>query len=387
MFCIIKNISSKVLPPERTRHDQPILQFGTSRFLQAHADLFLSQAIAQGQDVGPITVVQSSGDSTRATRLSGLVGAYPVRIEGVQNGAKIRETITVTSIARTLSTALNWDQVVQTFTNDTKIVLSNTGDSGFTPQPTDSANNFDQAMSYPAKLTLLLRARLAAGGAPVQIMPLELIVDNGAVLKRRVLELAQCDAALIRYVQQDVIWVNSLVDRIVSQPLEPAGAVAEPYALWAIEDQPRLTLPCDHSSVQVVKSLAQIEALKLFVLNLGHTYLADNWLADRGADSVLVRHLMADPATVTALRAMLQAEVRPAFAAAGLATEFDAYVPTTLDRFANPFLDHRIADIAQNHQQKITRRIMAMCDWAAEQGDTTAKPILSAIIARNKDLT
>ncbi|SOH94938.1 tagaturonate reductase [Monaibacterium marinum] len=365
----------------------PILQFGTSRFLQAHADLFLSQAMAQGQDVGPITVVQSSGDATRATRLSGLVGAYPVRVEGVQNGTEIRQTITVTSIARTLSTALNWADVVQTFTNDTKIVLSNTGDSGFTPQPADSADSFDQSMSYPAKLTLLLRARLAAGGAPIQIMPMELIVDNGAVLKRRVLELAQGDAALIRYIEQDVIWVNSLVDRIVSQPLEPAGAVAEPYALWAIEDQPRLTLPCVHPAVQVVKSLAQIEALKLFVLNLGHTYLADNWLAQQGPDSILVRDLMADPDTVAALRTMLQTEVRPAFAAAGLATEFDAYVPTTLDRFANPFLDHRIADIAQNHQQKITRRIAAMCDWAAEQGDTSPKPTLSAIIARNKDLT
>ena len=44
----------------------PILQFGTSRFLQAHADLFISQAMTQGSALGPVTVVQSSGDPSVA---------------------------------------------------------------------------------------------------------------------------------------------------------------------------------------------------------------------------------------------------------------------------------------------------------------------------------
>lgn len=366
---------------------QPILQFGTSRFLQAHADLFVSEAMGQGQDTGPITVVHSSGDATRAARLTGLVGAYLVRIEGLENGEPVRETIKVTSIARTLSTALQWDDVVRVFVEHTAIVLSNTGDNGFAQQPSDTAITFDQAMSYPAKLTLLLRARFAAGGAPIQIMPMELIADNGAVLKARVLELARSDTAFISYLKKDVTWVNSLVDRIVSQSLEPAGAVAEPYALWAIEDQPGLVVPCNHPSVQVVASLAQIEALKLFVLNLGHTYLADNWLADQDEPPVLMRNLMADTRTVDRLKSVLQNEVRLAFEAADLSPEFDAYVTTTLDRFANPFLDHRIADIAQNHPQKVERRIAAMLEWAVAQGDHSPKPILSGIALRNKEMT
>ena len=37
----------------------PILQFGTSRFLQAHVDLFVSEARKDGQDCGPIAVVQT----------------------------------------------------------------------------------------------------------------------------------------------------------------------------------------------------------------------------------------------------------------------------------------------------------------------------------------
>ena len=46
----------------------PIVQFGTSRFLQAHADLFFSE----GTPPRALTVVQSSGDPARAARLGAL---------------------------------------------------------------------------------------------------------------------------------------------------------------------------------------------------------------------------------------------------------------------------------------------------------------------------
>jgi tagaturonate reductase len=39
----------------------PILQFGTSRFLQAHADLFIDEALRKGDALGRITVVQTTG--------------------------------------------------------------------------------------------------------------------------------------------------------------------------------------------------------------------------------------------------------------------------------------------------------------------------------------
>lgn len=364
----------------------PILQFGTSRFLQAHADLFVSQAIDAGQDVGPITVIQSSGNAERAKRLNALVGSYPVRIEGLAEGVRVQQTVEVKSIARTLSTAQDWVQIARVFVREAQIVLSNTGDTGFAPKDCDTATQFDQEMSYPAKLTHLLRLRFAAGAAPIQIMPMELIADNGAVLKARVLQLAEKDTPEFQaYLERDVIWVNSLVDRIVSQPLEPAGAVAEPYALWAIEDQPGLIVPCDHPAVQVVPALADIEALKLFVLNLGHTVLADRWLQRGGAQDVLVRDLIGDAAERVQLQDILHNEVRPAFVAAGLKDAFLAYVETTIERFANPFLDHRIADISQNHTQKISRRIEAMLHWAVEQGDHSAKPVLSGIVAQNKE--
>lgn len=361
----------------------PIIQFGTSRFLQAHADLFISEAREDGQNVGPICVVQSSGDVARAGRVAALASSFAVRVEGIENGARVEKTVTVSSITRGLSTANDWDAVQRVFVEEAQIVLSNTGDTGYASQPEDAGKTFNQAMSFPAKLQLLLRARFDGGARPIQIMPMELISGNGAFLKARVMELAQdSPPAYCDYLEAGVSWVNSLVDRIVSQPIEPAGAVAEPYALWAIEDQPGLRVPCRHRAVQVVPVLAQIEALKLFVLNLGHTVLADRWRTIAGADTVMVRDMMADATERENLSSIYTEEVRPGFAAAGQEDAFDGYVATTLERFANPFLDHAVADIAQNHAMKIDRRIAAFLNFAKDNGDLAAKPRLEQICAR-----
>ena len=84
---------------------QRILQFGTSRFLQAHADLFVHQARQAGQDIGPITVVKISPGAERAGRLAHLARpeGYPVVIRGLVAGAPVEETHNVTSVKATLS--------------------------------------------------------------------------------------------------------------------------------------------------------------------------------------------------------------------------------------------------------------------------------------------
>lgn len=344
----------------------PILQFGTSRFLQAHADLFLSEGPGT---IGPVTVVQTSGDAGRRGRLAALAApeGFAVRIQGLQSGQAVSFETRVTSIRRALSTETDWPEICRIAAQEAEIVLSNTSEAGWLPQPADAAASFDQAMSYPAKLTHLLRARFAAGGRALQVMPTELIARNGDRLRARVLQIAQAlDPVLAAWIAEEVRFVNSLVDRIVSAPLEPAGAVAEPYALWAIEDSPGLVLPCRHPAVQVVADLERIERLKLHILNLGHTWLVADWLARQGTES-FVRELMAEPSTRARLEAIYADEVLPGFAARGVG-EAPAYVAATLDRFANPFLDHRLADIAQNHAEKIRRRIGDFLDWSGSTG-------------------
>jgi tagaturonate reductase len=81
-----------------------ILQFGTSRFLQAHADLFVHEARQTGQDIGPITIVKTTQGGPRDGRVRafGDAAGYPVRIQGFDKGRVVDETRCVTSVARAL---------------------------------------------------------------------------------------------------------------------------------------------------------------------------------------------------------------------------------------------------------------------------------------------
>ncbi len=366
----------------------PIIQFGTSRFLQAHADLFISDALKADAALGRICVVQSSGDPSRARRLQALAAkdGYRVLIQGMQDGVEINHETRATAVACTLSTATDLAEVERVFVYEAEIVLSNTGDAGWRPNPEDTASELSQAMSYPAKLTHLLQARFRATARPIQIMPTELIARNGEQLRRRVLELAGgLDDGLVRWIETDVRFVTSLVDRIVSQPLEPAGAVAEPYALWAIEQCDGLILPATHQAIQVVQNLDPVEKQKLFILNLGHTYLVDKWEKRGRVDGEFVRDLMQNAEVRADLADVYRCEVLPGFAAAGLGDQAAEYVQTTMDRFSNPFLEHRLEDIAQNHEEKCARRIAAFIDWATEQGSTVQMPRLIASAAVSID--
>ncbi|MET1411397.1 mannitol dehydrogenase family protein [Roseibium sp. HPY-6] len=362
----------------------PIVQFGTSRFLQAHADLFVSEALKEGRALGSISVVQTSGDPSRSRRLEALASdeGFEVQIKGLEHGQLVDTATRVKSIVRSLSLPDDLDRVRDIVTDQARIILSNTADAGFRPREADKVARYSQEMSYPAKLAWFLFRRYEAHGEPIQVMPTELVAQNGSVLRDLVLNISSLYPAAFRnWLERDVIWVNSLVDRIVSEPLEPAGAVAEPYSLWAIEDQPGLVLPCEHRCIQVVANLQDVETLKLFVLNLGHTYLVSRWLGAGGNEHRYVRDMVSDPPVRADLEELYANEVVPGFGAYGRARVAKDYVATTLDRFKNPFLDHKLADIAQNHPEKVKRRIAGFLAWAREADPKFEAPRLEMAAA------
>lgn len=361
----------------------PIFQFGTSRFLQAHADLFIHEAMLDNTAAGPITVVQSSGNAERAGRLKALSapGGFPIRIRGLDGGQTIDREQQVCSVRRTLSTVTDWTRLVRLFADQADYVISNTGDSGFAPQPPDRLDRFEQAMSFPAKLRLLLRGRFHHSARPLTILPMELIQKNGQVLKSRILELSdRDDRAFTDWLTNQIVWADSLVDRIVSEPLEPAGAVAEPYALWAIQKTRGLTPPCRHHCVQLVNDLQEFESLKLFILNLGHTCLVSQWRDMHNPPQTVREFLELEPIR-SELMDIYDCEVLPVFASAGREAQARAYMETTMERFRNPFLDHKLSDIAQNHGEKAERRIGGFLKWAMETRNHRPRPRLEAILA------
>ncbi|MBL0375004.1 mannitol dehydrogenase family protein [Rhizobium sp. KVB221] len=365
----------------------PILQFGTSRFLLAHVDLFVSEALARGEAIGKITIVQTTDSPESARRVAALASgdSYPVRIRGLLDGSPVDEERQGRAVAGALFAGRDWAEVRKAAVA-ADIILSNTGERGFDLHADDDAellHNYDRVpKSFPAKLLMLLHERWQARpDAPVSVYPCELLQRNGDKLKALIGEIAAgwgVEQGFLDYLDSNCRFANSLVDRIVSEAIQPVGAIAEPYALWAIEAQVGLVLPCIHPSVIVTDDLDRYEHLKLHILNLGHTYLAECWLSgDRDKDE-LVREIMADPAIREGLESVWRDEVLPVFVADGLAREAEAYIVEVRDRFLNPFLAHRLSDIAGNHQEKKRRRIQPMIDRAHELGLSLAQPRLVA---------
>ncbi|MFC0409587.1 mannitol dehydrogenase family protein [Roseomonas elaeocarpi] len=366
-----------------------IIQFGTSRFLQAHVAFFAHEARESGQHVGPITVVQTSGSAERAGRVDAFGTPYTVILRGSENGQAVERRTTVRSIAGGLAASRDWAALVALFAGDAEFVVSNTGDRGYEVAAEDrSAALLEGGVprSFPGKLTALLWERWRRGGRPLTILPCELIPRNAAVLHGLVRELADAAGApdgFRDWLDTLVIWADTLVDRIVSEPLDPIGAVAEPYALWAIEARPGLVLPFTHPAVVVTEALEPFERLKLHILNLGHTVLADLWLRDRRPEGETVRAILNDDAVREELLRLYRDEVLPGFARHGMGEDAERYVATTMDRFRNPFLDHRLADIAGNHAAKVERRLGAFRDWVATApGAPLPMPGIEAVIAR-----
>jgi tagaturonate reductase len=177
------------------------------------------------------------------------------------------------------------------------------------------------------------------------------------------------------------VWANTLVDRIVSEPIEPVGAIAEPYALWAIERQPGLVLPCAHPAIVLTDELDHYERLKLFLLNGGHTFLAERWVRDGLAAELTVAQAMSDAALRRELEALWTEEIVPVFAALGKRDAADEYLVSLRGRFQNPFLVHRLADIAQNHDQKKKRRFEPIVSLAERHAPMLRQPRLRAALA------
>jgi tagaturonate reductase len=369
----------------------PILQFGTSRFLQAHVDLFVSEAAERGEALGGITVVQSTGNpaSTRRTQALARAEGFDVIVRGLVDGQPMEVRKNCRSVREALHAVTDWPAVRERVRGPVQVIVSNTGDSGWSLAPDDGAALLAETAaapaSFPAKLLVLLHDRWQARPeAELTLLPCELMSRNGETLRNLVVALAQewqCAPAFVAWLQARPVWANSLVDRIVSEALEPVGGVAEPYALWAVEAQPRLQLPCRHPAIVLTDDLARHERLKLLLLNLGHTLLAQWWMAGALPADMTVLQAMQDPALREPLEAAWQQEVLPVFDALGQGDEARSYLVGLRDRLLNPFLAHRLADIAQNHDMKKTRRLQPVVDLARQHRPGLQQPRLQAALA------
>ena len=111
----------------------PILQFGTSRFLQAHFDLFVDQGFSEGSGKGQIAVVQTTHSQESAKRLEFFNSGKPyiIKVQGLSGETEINEEVPVASIGRGVDANSDWPEVERLFVEEARWVASNTGDRGY----------------------------------------------------------------------------------------------------------------------------------------------------------------------------------------------------------------------------------------------------------------
>ncbi|MCW1914893.1 hypothetical protein OJ996_14995 [Luteolibacter sp. GHJ8] len=354
-----------------------ILQFGAGNFLRAFVDLFVSQT---GFD--EIVVVQSTGIE-RAEAINRAGGKYHVAIQGYSEGRVIDEVEEVSSISSALHADTQWDEVLAVARRpDLRWIVSNTTEAGFALDPADHVGSVPPA-SYPAKLLAVLLARHEVGLPGPTILPCELIEQNGTKLRELVLEQAiRWNAAPVaqEWLRDACVWVNNLVDRIVPGPpknhpllsSDPLLLSAEPFALWAIETAE--AFPLRHPAVISAGDIEPYYLRKVRILNGLHTALVCRALP-MGIGTV--GECLDHPELGTWLEDLLYYEIVPVLE--GRVENPAAFAKATLDRFRNPFLEHKLSSIALNHEAKLRVRLIPTYEeYRSKFG--RKPPLLSALI-------
>ena len=346
---------------------ETVLQFGGGNFLRAFADLFIHEANRTGQGVGRVVVVQST-QSNRAELINAQKGRYHVLIRGLLDGEEVDRVQEVRSIGRALVAQSEWDAVLDIGRSpDLRMVISNTTEAGYALDPEDRPG-CGAPRSFPAKLLRVLKARFDAGLPGVTILPCELVEENADLLFELVLKQARSwgmGDGFVEWLRTDVFWLNTQVDRIVSgrpesHPLLSEDALltlADPFALWVIEEKEGADSLFEHPDIRRTPDVKPFLMRKVRILNAAHTALVCRALP-RGIETV--GEAVTDPEIGPWLRDLLFEEIVPTLK--GRVEEPEAFAEGALERFASPFLKHRLSDIALYHDTKVKLRLMPTCE-------------------------
>jgi tagaturonate reductase len=342
---------------------ETILQFGSGKFLRGFVDYFVHQSNREGQAVGRVVVAQSTGDR-RAELLNDQGGRYHVVVRGLSNGKTVDYVDEVSSISRGLVISRQWDEVLKVArAPELKYLICNTAEAGYTLDAQDSAE-LAPPKSFPARLLRVLEARFQAGRPGLTILPCELFENNADLLRGLVLTLAadwKLPDEFRQWVERSCSWHNALVDRIVTNPddqkfpgteNDALVTVAEPFALWAVEDRENKGGLFKHPAIVRAADVKPYFLRKVRILNAAHTAMASK-ASPMGIRTVL--EAMQNPDIAGWLEAMLFEEIVPTLV--GRVDGPEAFARQTLERFRNPFLEHKIKDILVYHAEKVQIRL------------------------------
>jgi fructuronate reductase len=245
------------------------------------------------------------------------------------------------------------------------------------------------ATSAPALIALSLARRRRVGFAPPVFASLDNLLENGNVLRARVLEAAETiDATLAPWIAQNVLFPSSVVDRMVPAPTERdlddiadrlglidrAAVGAEQHRSWIIRSVDGLA-PLADVGVELVHDVAPFERRKLWLLNGPHSATAYSGLL-AGHDTIA--GAVTDPVLARFVRGLVDDTLEVAQLPAGL--QAANFADQALRRFANPALGHTCAQVGADGSTKLPQRLLPVVAARGERAlDTKAFAVVAAV--------
>lgn len=382
-----------------------VMQYGGGNFLRAFVDYFFDLANEKGLYNGSVAIVESLPNSN-VDRFKGQDCQYTLQLRGNINGEKYVETRVITSVAKALTLTHDYDEYMDLAKEESlRFVVSNTTEAGIVFNGEDK---FDDKfyVTFPAKLTQFLYARYQNFNGDMSkgliMLPVELIDDNGIVLKKYVLDYADLwnlEDGFKNWLKEACIFTSTLVDRIVPGfPRDEKDQIcaqlgynddlldtAEPFALWVIESPKDISkeLPLDKALVGKTNmdiiftdNQKPYKQRKVRILNGAHTsfvlasYLIGHDTVKESMDDELVRNFMNET---------IQEEIIPTLTLPR--EELKAFADAVVDRFNNPFIKHALLSISLNSVSKWRARCMPSLLGYVEKNGKLPKNLSFSIAA------
>ena len=372
-------LGTELAPFSKAFFDYPekMIQFGEGNFLRGFVDWMVQQMNKKSLFNGRVVVVQPL-PMGRVANLNEQDGLYTMMLRGTIDGKVTDQREILASISRGLDPYTQWEEVLKCAENpEIEYVVSNTTEAGIAYDPNDKLTDAPPT-SYPGKLTVYLYRRFThfKGDATkgLVIMPCELIDRNGDKLKKVVLQLAsewQLPAEFSQWLQNSNYFLNTLVDRIVTgYPFKEIDQIeqelgykdqnlntAELFHLWVIEGDAKhgekLPLAQAGLNVKWVNDMTPYRTRKVRILNGAHTSaVAVAYLSNID----LVKDAVEDNKVGKFIRDVVFEEIIPTLDLD--ANELEQFAKDVLERFNNPFIDHKWADISLNSTSKFEARVL-----------------------------
>ena len=368
----LKSITEVVKTHKRK---EKVLCFGEGNFLRAFTAVVVQKLNDNAGFDGNVVMLQGV-ETGMCEMINAQNGLYTVIERGAENGKAVERFCVVDSVSRCVNPYENYAAFLEIAENpDLQFVVSNTTEFGICYDENEKANQ-SMYRNFPAKFTDFLYRRYRHFGGDKEkgliVLPCELIEHNGAKLKEFVLKYAtewKCEKAFIKWIEEAVVFADTLVDRIVSgYPKAEADAlcekmgykdnlpdVCEPFFLWVVEtkDKRIKSIPFDKCGLDIIVTddLQPYRTRKVRILNGAHTMSV---LAGHLCGFETVEQLVKNETFLKYMKKGIFEEIIPSFKGSDL----EKYADEVLGRFLNPYLNHKLLSIALNSISKFKARVL-----------------------------